>query len=156
MKTLALDPAVHTGWAHSDGPSGVWDLSVRKDESSGMRLIRLSAKLDEIANGLGVHLVVFEAARGGMPGRLGALVVSAEIQGCIKFWCERNKVQFRGYSPTEIKKHATGKGNASKEKMVEAAQKKWPELQLTDKEHDRVDALWLLDMAIAEYDSKSE
>ena len=58
MKILALDPATHTGWAHSCGASGVWDLSIRRDESSGMRLIRLDSKLDEMKRSVGVDLVV--------------------------------------------------------------------------------------------------
>lgn len=149
MRVLALDPATHTGFAHSSEFSGVWDLSVRKDESSGMRLIRLDSKLNEIRDSLGVDLLVFEAARGGMPGRLGALVVSAEIQGHVKFWCEQNKINFRGYSPTEIKKHATGKGNSGKPLMMEKAEAKWPAVTILDDNH--ADALWLLDLAMQEY-----
>src|ERR1035441_3803748 len=100
MKILALDPATHCGWAHSDGPSGTWNLSIRKDESAGMRLIRLRGKLNEILNSQGVELVIFEAARGGMPGRLGALVVSSEIQGVIKLWCEDQHIEYKGVSPS--------------------------------------------------------
>lgn len=151
MKILALDPATRCGWAYSGGQSGTWDLRVRKDESSGMRLIRLDSKLDEIHSS-GLNLVVFEAARGGMPGRLGALVVSSEIQGHIKFWCEKNDVEFRAYSPTEVKKHATGKGNAGKPLMVEKAQEKWPDVNIID--DNQADALWILDLAQSEYGTK--
>ncbi len=49
MKILALDPATHCGWAHSCGASGTFDLSIRRDESSGMRLLRLRSKLEDIA-----------------------------------------------------------------------------------------------------------
>lgn len=150
MKILALDLATKTGWAHSDGPSGVWDLSVRRDESSGMRLIRLVSKLDEIiALRPGLDLVVFEAARHGAPQMQGALVVHAEIQGQVKVWCERCKVQYRGYSPKEVKMHATGKGNASKDVMVEAAVDRWPSVEIAD--DNQADALWLLDLAQTEY-----
>jgi len=150
MKILALDPATHCGWAYSMdgvGASGTWDLSVRRDESSGMRLVRLVGKLNglhESATGP-LDLLVFEAARHAGPKMQGALVVQAEIQGVIKQWCESKRIQYRGYSPSEIKKHATGKGNANKEKMMEAARANWPDRAIGD--DNEADALWILDFA---------
>ena len=149
MKILALDPATKCGWAHSCGTSGTFDLRVKKDESSGMRLIRLEGKLDEIKESVGVDLVVFEAQRGGLPGRMGALVVQAEIQGVLKRWCEASKIEYRGYSPGEIKKHATGKGNSGKDEMMAAAEIRWPGKKFVD--DNEVDALFLLDLAQQEY-----
>ena len=64
---LALDVATKCGFALSSGPSGVFDLSVRRDESGGMRLVRLKAKLAEIHHAYAVDLIVFEAARHGAP-----------------------------------------------------------------------------------------
>ena len=57
MNILAIDPATVCGWAHSGAGSGVWDLSVRADESNGMRLLRLRAKLNA-AREAGLDLVV--------------------------------------------------------------------------------------------------
>ena len=144
MRILALDLATETGWAHSSGPSGVWDLSIRRDESGGMRLIRLASKLREVQSAVGFDVVVFEAARNAAPKMQGALVVQAELQGVVKHWCEQNKVEYRGYSPSEIKRHATGKGNSNKEAMVSAAMKRF---DLTIIDHNHADALWLLDLA---------
>lgn len=149
MKILALDPATHCGFAHSCGASGVWDLSVRRDESSGMRLIRLVSKLEEVRI-IGIDLLVFEAARHGGPHMQGPLVVQAELQGVIKLWCERSGILYRGYSPTEIKKHATRSGRANKLEMTFAAAERWPQLNIID--HNHADALWLLSLASAEYD----
>ena len=145
MKILALDPATHCGWAHSDGPCGTWDLSMRRDESAGMRLIRLRGKLNEILYSQGVDLVMFESARHAMPGMQGALVVQSEIQGVIKLWCEDNSLQYKGVSPSEIKKHATGKGNAKKDMMISTAKKKWPGVEIED--DNQADAMWILDFA---------
>lgn len=114
-----------------------------------MRLIRLRSKLREIKASCGVDLVVFEAARHAAPKMQGALVCQTELQSVIKIWAEDEKIDYRGYSPSEIKKHATGKGNASKEMMIAAAQKKW--LQIED--DNQADALWLLDLAKKEYAS---
>lgn len=152
MKILALDPATQCGWAHSDGASGTWDLSIKRDESGGMRLIRLRSKLDEIKRRAGVDLLVFEAARHAAPKMQGALVVQAEIQSVLKVWCHDNDVQHRGYSPGEIKKHATGKGGANKDAMIEAASKRgW-----LAKDDNEADALWLLDLAVSEYQEASK
>jgi Holliday junction resolvasome RuvABC endonuclease subunit len=148
-RILALDPSTRTGWAHSCGQSGVWDLSIRRDESKGMRLIRLRGKLNEIRAAVGVDLVVYEAARHAAPKMQGALVVQAEIQGVIVLWCEDNHIQYVGLSPSEIKKHATGKGNAGKDQMLAAAKAKWPDMEIVD--DNNADALWILDLARQRY-----
>lgn len=151
VRILALDPATKCGFAHSLGASGVWDLSVRKDESSGMRLIRLRSKLDEFADH--VDLVVYESARNAK--HANTVKVLGQIQGVVQVWVEdHDGVEHRGYSPSEIKKHATGKGNASKEAMVAAAVKRWPDLEVLDDNH--ADALWLLDLAMSEYSAGDE
>lgn len=142
MKILALDPATKCGWAHSSGESGVWDLSIRKDESGGMRLLRFRAKLREIHELIGMDVVMFEAARNLQYGN--AVRVAAQLQAIIETWCTDNNVEYRGYSPTEIKKHATGKGNAGKDAMIAAAEKRFSRESLDENE---ADALWLLDLA---------
>jgi Holliday junction resolvasome RuvABC endonuclease subunit len=145
MKILALDPATKCGWAHSNRSSGVWDLSVRKDESKGMKLVRLSSKLEDMKKI--VELVVFEAARYAGPNQGNALVSHAEFQSVIKLWAINNKIDYRGYSATEIKKHATGKGNANKNQMIAAAiSQGW-----NPKDDNEADALWLLNLAQSEY-----
>ncbi len=112
-----------------------------------MRLIRLIGKLKELHANIGFDVLVFEAARHAAPGMQGALVVQAELQGQIKRFCVENNVEYRGYSPKEIKKHATGKGNANKEKMVAAARAKgW-----TFGDDNEADALWLLDLAKTQF-----
>lgn len=149
MKILALDPATNCGWAHSDGPCGTWDCSIRRDESKGMRLIRLRGKLREIQANAGVDLVVYEAARNAGPKMQGALVVQAELQGVITLWCEDCGIEYKGLSPSEIKKHATGKGNASKEMMIASAKAKFPQANIQD--DNTADALWILDLSRSLY-----
>ena len=144
---LALDPATRCGWAHSAGLSGVWDLSIKRDESGGMRIIRFVSKLQEVVDAFPIQLIVYEAARHAGKFGGGPLVVQAELQGQIKRLAEELGVEYKGYSPSEIKKHATGKGNANKEKMIEAARARWPDV--VDDNH--ADALWLLNMAMKEY-----
>lgn len=149
MKLLSLDPATICGWAYADGASqswGSWDLSTKRDESTGMKLFRLKSKLNEIA-AQGIDLLVFEAARNAAPMMQGALVHQAKMQGVIELWAQERGIQYRGYSPTEIKKHATGKGNANKDRMIETARNKFG----TVIDDNAADALWLLDLARKEY-----
>ena len=152
MGILAIDPATACGWAHSAGPSGVWDLRILRDESDGMRLIRMRSKLREIFLAHPFNLLVFEAARNAMPKMQGALVVQAQIQSVVKVWCIDHEVQFRGYSPTEIKRHATGRGNANKAEMIAAAKLRWPSVPIIDDNH--ADALWILSLAVATYEQE--
>jgi len=158
-KILALDLGTKTGWAHSCGVSGTWDLSVKRDESGGMRLIRLRTKLKAIFQEEGIDLIVFEAVRNAAPGMQGAMVVMAEMQGVVKAWGETAKlrgkqIEYRGYSPGEIKKHATGKGNSGKPAMREAAMKEWgPTVVRKGTDDNEIDAMWLLDLAKKEYGS---
>jgi len=145
MNTLSLDPATKCGWAHSCGASGTWDLSIRRDESKGMRLIRFKGKLNEILRDAGVDLVVYEAAR--FKGMGGPLVVQSEIQGVLKVWCEENGIEYRAYSSKEIKAHAVG-GSANKQQMIDAASKAFP-VKIEDDNH--ADALWLLSLSMRDY-----
>lgn len=146
MNILALDPATKCGWAHSNGLSGTWDLRVKADESSSMRLIRFRAKLAEMHK-VGIGLVVFEASRNSKYG--AAVKVAAQLQAVIEMWCHDNEIAYRGYSPNEIKLHATGKGNADKDAMTRAAFARWPDKKITS--CDEADALWLLDLANNDY-----
>ncbi len=153
MRVLALDPATKCGWAHSvsqDGlvVSGVWDLSIKRDESKGMRLIRLKSKLKEFTDC--TDLMVYEAARNAAPKMQGALVVQATLQSVLLVWAEENNIEYRGYSPTEIKKFATGKGNANKQMMIDSARDKGYD----PADDNEADALHLLHLALHEYGSK--
>lgn len=149
MIILALDPACKCGYAYGALETlvtGTWDLNVRKDESKGMRLIRLRSKLNELRE-YGVGMMVFESARAA-GGHMGPLVVQAEFQGIIKAWAEDAGIAYRGYSSTEIKKFATGKGNAKKPEMINAAIHKFGREVADDNEADAL-ALWHL--AFSEY-----
>lgn len=141
-KILALDVATHCGWAVSRSIYGVWDLTPKRDESAGMRLIRFRHKLKEVINNEGIDLVVFERPGGR---HVGAVIVYSELQGQVKVVCEDLGIQYRGYSSQEIKKFATGKGNANKATMIEAAKNK---LDYPGKDDNEADALWLLELAI--------
>jgi Holliday junction resolvasome RuvABC endonuclease subunit len=147
MKILAIDPATSCGWALSESMSGVWDLRVRPDESTGMRLIRFRGKLEEVFRLWRPELVAYEASRNLKFGK--AIAVAGELAGVLKVCCTDAGLEFIGFSATEIKKHATGKGNAGKDQMVEAARRRFPTVNIVDDNH--ADALWILSLAKERY-----
>jgi len=149
MPILALDPATKMGWALSPLLSGVWDLSLKRDESMGMKFLRCRAKLNELLDNYRIQLVVYEAARHAAPKMQGSLVHQAQLQAIIMDWAMTAGIESKGYSPKEIKKWATGNGNASKEIMVAVAKSRWPEIAIVD--DNQADALLLWQMATAEF-----
>ena len=136
---LALDVATHCGWA-TNTASGVWDFSIKRDESSGMRLIRFKSKLAEIIKLEKINLVTFERSAGF---HKSALIIQAELHGVLKIYLEEMSIEYRAFSASEIKKHATGKGNAGKPMMIAAAQQK---LSYAGNDDNEADALWILDL----------
>ena len=145
LKILALDIATHCGWAISHDIYGVWDLSPKRDEGGGMRLIRFRSKMMEVIQSEHINLIVFERPGGR---HTGAVIVQSELQGQVKTVCEDLQLPYRGYSSQEIKKFATGKGNCGKPLMISMAQEK---LNYTGSDDNEADALWLLELAQSEY-----
>ena len=137
---LALDIATNTGFCTATA-SGTWNLAPKRDESAGMRCIRFKGKLKEICEIEGIKLVVFEMAAGF---HKNALIVEAELIGVLKLFCEENGIQYKSYPPASIKKDATGKGNAKKDQMIEAAQKYKPGVT----SNDEADAIHIYHYAI--------
>lgn len=146
-RILAIDQATSCGFAHSNSPdlSGVWDLSVRSDESSGMRLVRFESKLREMLAGPGVDVIVFESVtvNSGTKANSNGVKLGAKLQAVIELLCERvDGLECRGYNLQTIKSFA---GQKSKEGMIAAAKKKWPHVDIIDDNH--ADALWLCELA---------
>jgi Holliday junction resolvasome RuvABC endonuclease subunit len=144
-KILAIDPASKFGWAISDTLYGEWDLTTRKDESMGMKLIRLRSKLDEIYEAQQFDIIVYERPAGR---HTNSIIHQSKLIAVVEEWCELKRVAYRAYSAPEIKKFATGKGNAGKPAMIQAAEEHYNCTSLTDNE---ADALHLLHLAKEEY-----
>lgn len=140
VRLLALDIASNTGFCTSTA-SGVWNLTPKKDESKGMRLIRFRAKLKEICSLEAIKLIVFEqvATYGKFPNH-----TASEMIGVLKLFCEESGIEYRSYAPTVIKKFGCGKGNGGKDLMITAAQKYKPDVD----SDDEADAIILYHLAI--------
>lgn len=141
LNILALDVATKCGWCTKTA-HGTWNLTPKRDESSGMRLLRFKSKIKEVILMEEIDLVVFERSAGF---HKNALIVQAELHGVLKLYLEENKIEYRAYSASEIKKHATGKGNANKDLMVRSAQQK---LGMVGEDDNEADAMWIYDLAI--------
>lgn len=131
--------------------SGYWDFSIRKDESSGMRLIRFEAKLNELLPV--VDVIAFEtvSAGTGVKSNFDAVRLQTKLQAIIESTVERVEgLEHVGYNPQTIKAHAlTGReGKRDKAAMIESAQEEWPDQEIID--DNQADALWLLDLAWTE------
>lgn len=139
LSLLSLDIATNCGWC-THTASGTWHLAPKKDESKGMRLIRFRAKVKEICALEAIQLIVFEgpAVVGKYPN-----TVAIEMMGVLKLFAEESAIEYRSYAPSEIKKFGTGKGNAPKERMMEAAM-----IYKTDvADEDEADAILLYHLA---------
>jgi Holliday junction resolvasome RuvABC endonuclease subunit len=69
------------------------------------------------------------------------------FMGQLTAWCEHHQIPYQGVPVGTIKKHATGKGNASKEDMIAAARRQG----FDPADDNEADALALLAWAIAQH-----
>lgn len=117
MNLLALDIATKTGWKTRTS-SGVWDFKNKRGESDGMRVLRFKAKFKEVIELEDIDLIAFERPAGQ---HKSSIMVASEMIGVLKEFCVDNDIQYAVHSASEIKKFATGKGNANKQAMVDSA-----------------------------------
>jgi len=146
MRILAIDSGTKTGWAvNRPAPiSGTQDFSLKRGESPGMRFLMFRSWLKKIINTARPEIVIYERAhhRGG-----AATEVGVGFTAIIQEVCAEAKIEYVALHSSALKKHATGKGNASKEEVMAAAKKKgW---KFAD--DNEADALWLLDCAMENY-----
>lgn len=148
MKRLCLDLATKTGWAIVENgeivESGVQSFAKKRGESNGLLFLRLKKWLEDIYKLCdGVSLVVYEQAhfRGG-----AATELCVGMQTHVQSWCADREIECAPVSTSILKKHATGKGNAGKEMMIEVAFKVLGRDPLDDNEADAVCiAMWAND-----------
>lgn len=153
MNILALDLSTKTGFAHSDGASGVWMLMPKQPhEHGGWRFAMFGSWLGDFLDAHETDAIAYEKAhhRGGPATRLAiGLITTVET---VAAHAGIHVVQ--GFHTGTIKKHATGHGNAKKPEMAAAAIARNPTMKFIDDNH--VDALFLLDLALSELSLTAE
>lgn len=144
MNILALDLGTQTGWAllrDNTLFSGTLSFQPSRWEGGGMRFLRFTEWLNHLVIGGPIERVAFEEVR-SHTGTDAAHVYGGFL-GVLTQWCETHNIPYEAVPVGTIKKHATGKGNADKPKMLAAARTAWPGQNVED--DNQADALWLLD-----------
>ena len=150
---LALDLGTTTGWAlrGSDGhiTSGSESFRPQRFEGGGMRYLRFKRWLTDIKQcNASIDQVVFEEVR--RHAGVDAAHAYGGFMGQLTAWCEHHQIPYQGIPVGTIKKHATGKGNASKDEMVAAVRARGHS-PADDNEADAIALLYLaIEMATQE------
>jgi hypothetical protein len=124
---LALDLGTKTGWAlrQADGTvtSGTVEFKPGRFEGGGMAFLRFKRWLEEVRSfAEPLEAVIFEEVR-AHAGILAAQVYGG-FMGHLTAWGEQHEIPYQGVPVGTIKRHATGKGNASKAEVIEAMRRK--------------------------------
>ena len=145
---LALDLGSRCGWAvlprSGRIASGVSEFRPGRFEGAGMVFLRFERFLGDASEASGPFgVVVFEEVR-AHAGTLAAQVYGGFLAH-LTAWCERHAVPYLGVPVATIKRHATGKGNASKDEVIKAVRARGH----APTDDNEADALALLDWAIS-------
>ena len=145
---LALDLGSRCGWAvlprSGRIASGVTEFRPGRFEGAGMAFLRFERFLADASETSGPFgVVVFEEVR-AHAGTLAAQVYGGFLAH-LTAWCERHAAPYLGVPVATIKRHVTGKGNASKEEVIAAIRARGH----SPVDDNEADALALLDWAIA-------
>jgi Holliday junction resolvasome RuvABC endonuclease subunit len=154
--TVGFDIASKCGWAVLDSAtgeriqSGTWVCSIRRGEGHGMRALRLRRLVADLHAELTAQLKpgewiqwAYEEVKRHVATY--AAQVHGELLGAVLGELESlGESAYVGVGVGEIKKHATGKGNASKTAMIAAARERW---SLDSVGEDEADALWCAEAA---------
>lgn len=151
LNILALDLGTTTGWAlHQNNQvhSGSQSFKPLRFDGGGMRYLRFQRWLNELNQGeQPIGMVVFEEVRRHLS--TDSAHAYGGFMATLTSWCEAQKIAYQGVPVGTIKKHATGKGNASKEEMIAAARAKG----FNPTDDNQADALALLGWAITQGDA---
>ena len=152
---LALDLGTTSGWALRDRTgritSGSQSFKPQRFEGGGMRYLRFGRWISEIQTSVSeLQFLYFEEVRRHVS--TDAAHAYGGFLATLTAWCEHHGVPYQGVPVGTIKKHATGKGNASKDEMMAAVRARGY-LPTDDNE---ADALALLHWAIQHHDAAQE
>ncbi len=147
---LALDLGTTTGWAlrGSDGAitSGSAGFRPQRFEGGGMRFLRFKRWLAELKDMTGgIHALYFEEVRRHVS--TDAAHAYGGFLATLTAWCEHHQIPYQGVPVGTIKKHASGKGNASKDDVLSAMRA----LGHAPTDDNEADALALLRWALAHH-----
>ena len=148
MTILAIDLGTKTGWAlrSTDGQITSGTVGFKNDrwQGGGMRFLRFKGWLTEIKQmARNIDAVFVEEVR-----RHAGVDASHAYGGWLAIltaWCEHHGIPYEAVPVGTIKRHATGKGNASKQAVIDAVRA----LGHDPVDDNEADALAILHWALA-------
>lgn len=149
MNILALDIATQCGWAlHRRGVGSIGGSEAfarRPKDAPGRRWLNFRGWLSDTVRSAGgeIHVCYYERAT-QMPGQHAAAHVYGGFLAMLEAWAAMHNIRLEAVSPSTIKKHWTGKGNANKAAMIAEAERRG--LHPVDDNH--ADAMALLSYAV--------
>ena len=88
-----------------------------------MRFLKFARFLNDLNDQAGpIHMVFFEEVRRHLG--VDAAHAYGGFMAHLTAWCEQNDIPYEGVPVGTIKRHATGKGNASKAMMIQSVQQR--------------------------------
>ena len=145
---LALDLGSTTGWAVRTGCCrilhGTAEFRPSRYEGGGMRYLRFGKWLDQTLDVTdGIDAVYFEEVRRHVG--TDAAHVFGGLLATLTSWCEQHSLPYQGVPIGTWKRHACGKGNASKDEVIAAMRERGFE-PADDNEADAIAILlWALE-----------
>jgi crossover junction endodeoxyribonuclease RuvC len=144
---LTIDLGITTGWAYKQAngqiTSGTIEFKSGRYEGGGMIYLRCLAWLDEVHQCAGpIGRIYFEEVRRHL-GTTAAHIYGGFLSH-VSSWAEKRQIPYQGVPVGTIKKHATGKGNASKEAVIKAMKQRGH----NPSDHNEADALAILHWAL--------
>lgn len=119
---LALDLGTRMGWALANGfgriSSGTNNFKPNRFDGGGMRYLLFERWLNLIHTTSPIKIVYFEEVRGHIG--TDAAHIYGGFMGTLTSWCEERKIPYQGVHVSIIKKFIAGKGNASKQDVIQA------------------------------------
>lgn len=142
---LAIDPATVCGVADTEGLRILWNLdNLCPRTHDGSRHLALGRILREQLKKHRYEYVAIELASFGASRQMATMAFHNELVGVIVLTCCEFKIPVLRFSPTQVKKFATGTGNAKKEQMVMAARGAGEKII----DHNIADAYWVMRLAL--------
>ena len=147
-KILALDLGTNTGWALFQQEnsntrhqvfSGTINFKNDRFQGGGMRFLRFKNWLNEVGQH-DITSVYFEEVRRHLG--VDAAHAYGGFLATLTAWCEEWKFPYQGVPVSHIKRHVTGKGNASKQDVINAVRA----MGYHPKDDNEADALALLEL----------
>lgn len=148
---LTLDLGTTTGWATQSVSglitSGTVSFKHDRFQGGGMRYLRFTHWLNELQNTLGqLDAIYFEEVRRHLG--VDAAHAYGGFMAHLTAWCEQHQIPYQGVPVGTIKRHATGKGNASKDQVIASVRRRGHRPQ-DDNEADALALLhWTLDQQL--------